>query len=354
MIEEPTGSDLLSEGSGKAKAADGNSAAQPDSGERGRDAKKPSEIPAKGWKDIALRVKDEIGNDRVAFASAGVAFYLLMGFFPTLAAVVFLYGLFADPAQVEEQLSNLGSLLPSDALDIFASELKRIAADDSGAGWGALFSLLLALWGGSQAMDALITALNVAYDENDERGWFRRKALGLLLTVGFAVALIVVVLLLAAVPLALSLFSIGKQSSWLVELVKWPLLLIVVSAGISMLYRFAPAREDAKWRWVTPGSIVATLLWIAGSALFSWYVSNFGSYAATYGSIGGIVVLLMWFFITGFVIMLGAELNAEIEHQTARDTTTGPPEPRGDRGAYVADDLGDTKVSEDALSDSQS
>lgn len=313
----------------------------------GRGATKPTQIPPKGWKDIALRVKDQLGTDRVGFASAGVAFYLLLGFFPTLAAVVFFYGLLSDPVDVERQIRSLSAVIPPGAMEIVGSELKRVASEDGAAGWGALLSVLLALWGGSKAMDSLITALNVAYDEDDERGWFRRKFLALALTLGFAVALVFVALLLAAVPLALALFSLDRGSGWIVELLKWPLLLLVVSGGISLLYRYAPDREDAKWRWVTPGSFLATLLWIAGSALFSWYVSSFGNYAATYGSVGGIVVLLMWFYITGFVIMLGAEVNAEIEHQTARDSTTGPAKPIGQRGAYVADDVGEAKGKED-------
>ncbi len=312
------------------------------SDKRGRDATSPAKIPATGWKDIAFRIKDEIGEDQVGFASAAVAFYLLMGFIPTLGAVVCLYGFFADPGEVERQIAGLAGVVPPDAMDIFGSELQRIAASDSKAGWGAIISLLLAVWGGSQAMDSLITALNVAYDEDDQRGWLRRKLLGLVLTLGFALALVMVVVLLTAVPIALSVFNIPESDTWLVELIKWPLLMLVVSAGIAMLYRYAPARSDAKWKWVTPGSILATVLWIVGSALFSWYASTFGDYAATYGSIGGIVVLLMWFYITGFVIMLGAEVNAEIEHQTAKDTTTGAPEPMGQRGAYVADDLGDS------------
>jgi len=337
---------------GQSDASDEDSAPEASvdsSSDRGRDATKPTDIPPKGWKDIALRVKDELGTDRVGFASAGVAFYLLMGFFPTLAAVVFFYGLLSDPADVERQISSLSSVIPPEAMEIFGSELKRIAADDRAAGWGALLSVLLALWGGSQAMDSLVTALNVAYDEDEKRGWLRRKILALALTLGFAVALVLVALLLAAVPLALALFSLDRGSGWMVELLKWPLLLLVVSGGISLLYRYAPDREDAKWRWVTPGSVLATLLWIAGSALFSWYASSFGNYAATYGSVGGIVVLLLWFYITGFVIMLGAEVNAEIEHQTARDSTTGPPQPIGQRGAFVADDVGEAKGKQDRV-----
>ena len=314
---------------------------------RGRRADSPGQIPAKGWKDIALRVKDEVGSDRVGFASAGVAFYMMMGFIPTLAAVVFVYGIFSDPADVESQLEGLRALIPSEAMEIFGAELRRVAADNSAAGWGALLAVLIAIWGGSQAMDSLITALNVAYDEKDKRGWIRRKILGLSLTLGFAILLVVAIALLAAVPIALGLFKIDPSNGWIIEIVRWPLLLVVVSMGMALLYRYAPARSDAKFRWLTPGALVATLLWVIGSAGFSWYASSFGNYAATYGSIGGIVVLLMWFYITGFVIMLGAELNAEIEHQTAKDTTTGRPQPIGQRGAFVADDVGDSKAKQE-------
>lgn len=310
---------------------------------RGRNASSPKHIPLRGWKDIALRLKEELGGDRVGFASAGIAFYLLMGFVPTLAAVVFFYGLFSDPVDVEEQAAELAAVVPSEAMEIFEAELKRIAASDDVAGWGAFFSLMLAIWGGSKAMDSLITALNVAYDETEERGLIRRKLLGLALTLGFAVALVLVVALLAAIPIALGIFRIDPSSTWIVSLIRWPVLLAVVSTGIALLYRYAPCRTNPKWRWLTAGSVLATLLWVLGSVAFSWYASSFGNYATTYGSIGGIVVLMMWFYITGFVIMLGAEVNAEIEHQTARDTTIGEVKPMGERGAFVADDVGEAK-----------
>jgi len=323
---------------------------QNDAAIRGRDARTPAEIPLSGWKDIAFRIKSEVSEDRIGFASAGIAFYLLMGFLPTLGAVVCLYGLFADPTQVEAQLAGLRGMIPPEALEIFTLELQRIAAEDSSAGWGVVVALVVALWSGSQAMDALITALNVAYDEQDQRGFFRRKLLGLVLTVGLAVFLVSVTALLAGIPVALHFFPLGDATGVIVSVIKWPLLLTVGATGLALLYRFAPAREDARWSWLTPGSIIATLLWAGGSALFSWYASNFGNYAATYGSIAGIVVLLFWFYITGFSIMLGAEINAEIEHQTRRDTTTGAPRPPGQRGAFVADHVG--APADHAVSDS--
>ncbi|MBP9223776.1 MAG: YihY/virulence factor BrkB family protein [Verrucomicrobiales bacterium] len=308
--------------------------------QHGRQADFPHEIPRRGWWDIAYRLKERIGRDNLGFISAGVAFYLLMGFIPTLAAVVALYGLFADPGDVERQMASLQGLVPPEALQIFEGELKRIASNDATAGWATLIALSLAIWGGSQAMDSMITALNLAYDECETRGYFRRKFLGLGLTIGLAVSVVLTVALLASAPVALHLLGWRSSSEWIIQLMKWPLLLLVVGSAVSLLYRYAPDREDAKWRWITPGAVLATVFWGIGSVGFSWYVSTFANYSAMYGSLGGIVILLFWFYITGFVILLGAEVNAEVEHQTARDSTTGPPLPLGDRGAYVADHVG--------------
>ena len=312
----------------------------PHDNSRGRRADAPHEIPKAGWRDILLRVKKEIANDRVGFVSAGVAFYILLGLIPTLVAVISIYGFFADPADVESQLSRLTGILPSEAMDLLKGELKRVAEQDTAAGFGALIGIALALWGGSQAMRALIIAMNVAYDEEDGRGFLKQKILGLALTLAAALFAVVVVILLVALPMLLGLVGLESATETVINVLRWPAMFALAMVWFAFLYRYAPYRENAKWRWVTWGAFIATLLWMVGSALFSVYVANFGNYSKSYGSLGAIILLLLWFYLSAFALILGAEINSEMEHQTAKDSTTGPPKPRGQRGAYVADDVG--------------
>ncbi len=306
---------------------------------RGRSAEKPTEIPKRGWIDIALRVKAEVAEDRASFVSAAVAFYILMGLVPTLGVVVSLYGLVADPSDVTRQVKELGGLVPPDALKLIDTELTRVASSDKAAGIGAIIAILIAIWGGSKAMDALVTAMNIAYGERDRRGFIKSKLVGLGLTLGAAVFIVVAVGLLVVTPIALNFLGLGRFAEGFIAFVRWPILFAIATVAISTLYRFGPDRKDAKWRWVTPGSLVATALWVLASAGLSYYAVNFSDYSASYGSLGAIVLLLLWFYLTGFAIILGAELNSEMELQTAKDTTTGFPKPMGRRGAYVADNL---------------
>jgi len=256
------------------------------------------------WTQFAWRVIGNLGKDQVGFASAGVAFYLLLGFIPTLAAVVSLYGLAADPGDVERQLNSLHGLVPPAALQILGPEMKRLVSDDTSAGFAMAMALLLAIWGGSQATGAMVTALNMAFGETESRGFIRVKATALGLTLGLSISLAATVALLAALPIALAFLPLAGYTGIVIQILKWPAVILILGIAISLLYRFAPDREGSKWRWVSPGSLFATALWTIGSALFSWYASSFGNYSATYGSIAGIVVLLFWFYITGLVIML--------------------------------------------------
>ena len=309
---------------------------------RGRMAETPREIPAAGWRDVLWRVKDEMSKDNLSLVAAGVAFYALLAIFPALAAIVSIYGLVADPQTVEQQLAATSEVLPADARSIIEEQLTRVTSGASAAlSLGAIFSLLLALWSANKGTQSLITALNIVYDEEEKRGFVRLTLVSLALTLGVILFVIVGLAAIAALPALLGNLGLPEDIQRLASWLRWPILGIGFVIGLAIFYRFAPSRDEPRWRWVSWGAVLATVLWLIGSALFSWYVSNFGSYNETYGSIGAVVVLMMWFWLSALIVLLGAELNAEMEHQTERDTTRGHGQPIGERGAYVADTVGE-------------
>ncbi len=328
----------------------GGRAANDGSGDgRGRSADSPSDIPKKGWKDILLRVWDEQSKDNVSMLAAGVAYYALLAIFPAVAALVSIYGLVADPSMIETQLNQLGSLLPPDALSIVSDQARKVAtAPSQGLGFGLIFGLLLTLWSASRGTNSMVTALNIAYGEKETRGFLKLAMLSMGLTVAGLLFVILAITLIVAVPAAIKI--IGLQDTpigWIASLARWPILAVTIMLALAVFYRYAPDRREPQWRWVTWGSAVATVVWLLGSLGFSVYVSNFGSYNETYGSVGAVVILLLWFNLTSYVVLMGAELNAEIEHQTARDTTDRDgraSRPMGRRDAYVADTVGERKA----------
>ena len=305
---------------------------------RGRDADRPSQIPARGWLDILKRVWSQMGEDNISIVAAGVAFYAMLAIFPALGAALSIYGLIADPADVSQQLASLGGMLPADARSLLEDQLAGLAAQPKTAlGFGVIFGILLALWSASAGMKALMTALNIAYEEEEKRGFLRYYMVALGLTFGAILAALVAIALVAVLPPILDALPVPDWLQWLLSLVRWPLLAAGVIFGLAVLYRHGPSRKQAQWQWVSWGAAVATVLWIGGSLLFSWYAANFADYNKTYGSVGAVVGLLMWFYITAYVMLFGAELNSEMERQTARDTTRAPEQPMGRRGARMAD-----------------
>jgi membrane protein len=308
----------------------------------GRAADRPGQIPSGGWRDIAFRVKNEISSDNLSMIAAGVAFYGLLAIFPAIAAAVSIYGLVADPQTVQQQISQLSGILPQDAQGIINDQLSRVSGSAAGAlGIGAIAGLLLTLWSANKGTKALIEALNIVYDEQDERGFIKLNLISLALTVGLLVFVIFVLALVAALPALVGNLGLPETLTTWARWLRWPILALVFVIALAVLYRFAPDRDQPKWRWVSWGAVAATVLWIAGSILFSWYVSNFGSYNETYGSVGAVIILMMWFWLSAFIVLLGAEVNAEIEHQTERDTTRGEPRSMGERRAHVADTVGE-------------
>jgi membrane protein len=311
---------------------------------RGRSADTPTEIPARGWKDILWRTYEEFNKDRVMSVAAGVTYYALLALFPAIAALVSIYGLFADPGTIQDHLNTLSGVLPSGALDIIREQVTRIASQGGGTlGFGFVFGLGLSLWSSNAGMKAIFDALNIVYGEEEKRSFIKLNLLSLSFTLG-AIAFILIALAgIIVLPIVLNFIGLGSGTEWLVSLARWPILLIGVIFGLSLIYRFGPSRDKAEWRWVTPGGIVAAVLWLAVSMLFSWYVANFGSYNETYGSLGAVIGFMTWIWLSTIVVLLGAEINAETEHQTAKDTTEGTHQPMGTRGARMADTIGVAK-----------
>jgi membrane protein len=308
---------------------------------RGRSATTPSEIPARGWKDILVRVYHEVSDDRVIAIAAGVTFYILLAIFPAVGALVSVYGLFADPQTIAEHLNGAAAVLPGGAIEIIGEQIKRVVAQgETTLGATLLIGLAVSLWSANAGIKALIDALNIVYDETEKRGFLKLNAISLTFTIGIIGFLLIALGAMVVLPAVLDYVGLGGITESLIKILRWPLLFLVVALGIACIYRYGPSRDKPKWRWITWGSAFASLLWIAASILFSWYAANFGSYNETYGSLGAAIGFMMWIWLSTIVILLGAELDAEMEHQTARDTTRGPDRPMGERGAHVADTLG--------------
>jgi membrane protein len=327
------------------KRIDGAPDAPPtaDGADRGRHATTPTDIPAKGWKDVLARTAAEAKADQVSLLAAGVAFFGLLALVPAMVAFVSLYGLLADPTDVTRHVGDLLGAAPGEVQDLVRNQLEAVTADSSSSiGFGLAAGLVVALWSASSGMKHLIDALNSAYDEEEGRGFFKVRGLALLLTIGAIVFVVVAVVVITVVPALLEGSPLGPAAEVAISILRWPLLALAFAAGLAVLYRYAPSRDEAEWRWVSPGAVVATVLWLIASGLFSVYVANFGSYNETYGSLGGVVVAMLWLFITSVVVLLGAELDAEMERQTRVDTTEGRSEPMGHRDAHAADTLGAT------------
>lgn len=311
--------------------------------DRGREAQSPFEIPKTGWRDILWRVKDEIADDNIAVVSAGVAFFGLLALFPAIAVLISIAGLLIDPATVEAQLREMVAVLPEDAAAILKNQAREVAAgSDASIGLAAVLGILLALYGASKGMKTLMQGMNIAYDETEKRNLVQKNLVALGLTACLVVGVVIAIGFTVVTPVVLEIIGLSGTADALVTYGRWPVMAVLTILGLAVIYRYAPSRENAKWQWVSPGALVAAIIWIIGSIGFAAYARNFGSYNETYGALGGVIILLTWLWLSAFVILLGAELNAEMEHQTRRDTTTGEPRPMRERGAVKADTLGET------------
>lgn len=304
----------------------------------GAHAGRPQEVPARGWFQIARRGWKEFQADQMMLIAAGVAFYAFLSLVPSIVAAMLVYGLVTEPSQVQAQLQTFADVLPASARDLLDEQMSSLAAaNDQGLGIGLVVSLVLALWSASGGTGNLVTAVNTAYDEEETRGFVKRKALALGLTLGAILVFVVTLALVAVFPAVANALDLPTPLRIGVEALRWAVVLAVVGLSLAVLYRVAPDRDSPKLRWVSVGATVAVVLWIGASVVFSLYVNNFGSYGKTYGSLAGVVVLLLWLWISLVAVLLGAEINAESEKQTVQDTTHGPDRPMGERDAVKAD-----------------
>ena len=304
----------------------------------GADADRPAEIPAAGWWRITRRAWAEAKADQVPLLAAGVAFFGFLSVFPAVVAAVLAYGLIADPAQIRTQTQDLAAAMPASARDLLLQQIDALtSAPRQGLGFGLAIAVLAALWSASGGVGYLITAVNLAYDEEETRGFVRRKLLALGLTLG-AISFVVLTIGLFAIGAALT-EGVPTAVRILLEIARLLVAVALITIALGVIYRLAPNRDAPRLRWVSVGAAVATIIWLIASVGFSLYVATFGSYAKTYGSLAAVVVLMLWLWLTAYAVLLGAEINAESEQQTARDTTTGEPRPLGDRRAVKADSL---------------
>jgi membrane protein len=309
---------------------------------RGRSAASPITISARGWKDIFWRTYTQIGDDRLLAVAAGAVFYMLLALFPAITALVSLYGLLTDPATINDHISLLQGVMPEGAIAIVKEQVTRLSETSSGAlGLGFFLGLVLALWSANAGMKAIIDALNVVYDEREKRSFVKLTWVALAFTLGGLAFIILALGAVVVFPLVLAWLGFESRSAELIAVLRWPALLVIVTLALGVLYRYGPSRTPPRWQWLSVGTALAALGWLTVSALFSWYLSNFAHYDATYGSLGAAIGLMMWLWLSVIVVLIGGELNAEIEHQTAHDTTIGHEKPLGMRGAVMADTLGE-------------
>lgn len=311
---------------------------------RGRHADHPGEIPKLGWRDILLRVKDDISEKNLTLVSAGTAFYAFIAIPSGIAVLISLYGLLFDPQQVQTQIGAFGGLLPEEAMKLVTDELTYLVSQPRGElGFGLAIALGIGLWSANSAMTSMITALNVVYGEHEKRSLIRLYASALGMTLAAVVFTLFALALIAALPALIDFLPLGDLGKVLANIIRWPVLIVLFMAALAVAFRYAPSRDEPKWRWVSVGAVLGGVLWILASALFSFYAGHFASYDKSYGSLAGVVLLMMWLYVSALVVLISAQVNAEMEHQTARDSTTGSPQPMGQRGAHMADTIGEKR-----------
>jgi membrane protein len=307
----------------------------------GPNSANPSQTPWARWKDILWRTYVRTNEDRLLPTAAGVVFFGLLAVFPAITALVSCYGLFANPSTIGANLQTLALMLPEGAFQIVQDQISRVLSKgNTQLGTTFLLGLGFAIWSANAGVKALIDALNVAYEEREKRSFLKLNLISLAFTIGGIAALLLMVAAVVAFPLALDHIGLAPESQFIFSVARWPLLFVVLVFALGVLYRFGPSRQTPRWEWLSAGSLAAASLWIVGSALLSWYLSNFANYDATYGSLGAAIGLMIWMWMSAIVVLCGAELNSEIEHQTALDTAVGPPKPLDARGAVNVDALG--------------
>ena len=308
---------------------------------KGHQASSPTEMPAPAWKDILKRTYKRTWDDNVALVSAGVAFYGFFALLSMLGLIVLFYGFIAEPRTVVEHFQALTAVLPKDVAVLIGDQLMTaVKSSEKAKGLGILLAFVVATYGGTNGAASVLTALNIAYEEKEKRSLLRFYLLAVLMTLGALVMALVAIAATAAIAYLQRLLPEAAPAAVIAGKILGYVVLALIAAFVaSMLYRYGPSREDAQWKWISPGSVVASLAWCLLTVAFGFYVSHFTDYHASYGSLGAVVALLTWMYLSAYAFVFGAELNSEIEHQTAKDSTTGSPEPLGDRGAWAADNV---------------
>jgi membrane protein len=308
---------------------------------RGRDAQHPLQIPWTGWKDILWRSYAQINEDRLLAVAAGVVFYGLLAIFPAVTALVSLYGLFANPTAIGDHISIVAGILPQGAVDILREQVGRLTTGtQTRLGLGFILGLAVALWSANAGMKAIMDALNVVYEEKEKRSFVRLNLISFVFTLAAIASALLALAAVVVLPLTLNFFGLQSMSDLIVRLARWPVLFVVVILGLALLYRYGPSRRQARWQWISVGSVFAAVAWLIASTILSWYLASFADYNRTYGSLGAGIGMMMWMWVSAIVILLGAQLNSEIEHQTACDSTVHSDKPLGARGAVMADTIG--------------
>ena len=281
-----------------------------------REATETTVTPRAHWKGVLFEVRDEVRRDNVSLVAAGVAFYVFLAVFPAIAAVVSLYGLLYDPVDIQRQTLHLIGLIPPQALELLQNQLGRMAGVERVLGPGFALGIALTLWGASRGMKALMTALGTIYGVTERRNFIRFNVVGLFFALCAMAFILVALVVIIAFPIALRALGLPELSSLSTELLRWIPLGVFVMVGLALLYRYAPHRREAKFRWVSWGSFAAAFLWLLASAVFSQYISYFGTFNATYGSLGAAIILLLWFYLGAYAVLLGGALNAGIERRS--------------------------------------
>ncbi|MDA3921567.1 MAG: YihY/virulence factor BrkB family protein [Salinisphaera sp.] len=293
--------------------------------DRGRDADAPWQIPVRGWLDILRRAWKGTVDRNLSLVAGGVTFYLLLAVFPGLAALVSVYGLVANPADVAKVVQSLSGMLPSSIVGLVDNALTQLAsASRPRLGLGAIIGIVIALWSSVRGMAGMMAALNIAYDQPERRGFIRLNATAVVLTLVVVIGGLITFALVAGLPVALNRAGIHGPRRWIGLAVEWPLLIVFVMGMMALIYRYGPDRSAQQWQWASLGVIVATILWAFGSVLFSAYIYYFNSYNQTYGSLGLPLILLSWMWLSVFVVLFGAEINGEIQRQTHQNTEAHP------------------------------
>ena len=308
----------------------------------GDQAALPTQIPARGWWQVTRRAFKESSADNLGILAGGIAYAGFLAIFPALIAGISLFGLVADPATIAQQAEGVLAALPESAQPLLRDQIVALTQTSGGAlTWSLVISILLALWSASSGTSSVMTAINIAYDEQESRNFVKLRGTALLLTIGAIIFVLLTLALVAVVPAVLNALALGTFINVIVQVIRWALLVVLIIVALAVVYRLAPDRDAPQFKWTSVGAVVAAVLWVIASLGFSLYVNNFGSYNKTYGALAGVVVLLLWLYLTSYIILLGAEINAESEKQTKQDTTTGPPAPMGERRAEAADTVAD-------------